>query len=58
MIKSGQFDVLLASYNFTMGNTIDDLLAQARAAGIGVVAMKVMAGGYKPIRAVAPDDRR
>jgi predicted aldo/keto reductase-like oxidoreductase len=57
VIKSGQFDVLLASYNFTMGSTIDDLLAQAHAAGIGVVAMKVMAGGYTPIRAVPHDDR-
>ena len=55
VIKSGKFDVLLASYNFTMGHTIDDLLEQTRAAGIGVVAMKVFAGGYKPISAVPSD---
>lgn len=55
VIKSGKFDVLLASYNFTMGHTIDDLLEQTRAAGIGLVAMKVFAGGYKPISAVASD---
>ncbi len=55
VIKSGKFDVLLASYNFTMGQTIDDLLEQTRAAGIGVVAMKVFAGGYKPIP-VVPND--
>jgi len=55
VIKSGRFDVLLASYNFTMGHTIDDLLEQTRAAGIGVVAMKVFAGGYKPIPAVKND---
>ena len=55
VIKSGKFDVLLASYNFTMGHNIDDLLEQTRAAGIGVVAMKVFAGGYKPIP-VVPND--
>jgi predicted aldo/keto reductase-like oxidoreductase len=55
VIKSGKFDVLLASYNFTMGKTIDDLLEQTRAAGIGVVAMKVFAGGYKPIPVVPSD---
>jgi len=55
VIKSGKFDVLLCSYNFTMGHTIDDLLEQTRVAGIGVVAMKVFAGGYKPIPAVKSD---
>ena len=57
VIKNGHFDVLLASYNFTMGNTIDDLLEKTRAAGIGVVAMKVFAGGYTPIRAVPNDPK-
>jgi uncharacterized protein len=57
VIKSGHFDVLLVSYNFAMGQTIDDLLEQARGAGIGTVAMKVMAGGYNPIRAVARDEK-
>lgn len=55
VIQSGKFDVLLASYNFTMGRTIDDLLEQTHAAGIGVVAMKVFAGGYKPIPVVPSD---
>ena len=49
--------MLLASYNFTMGNTIDDLLEQTRKAGIGVVGMKVFAGGFKPIPAVANDPK-
>jgi uncharacterized protein len=57
VIKANHFDVLLVSYNFTMGNTIDDLLAQARQAGIGVVAMKVMAGGYTPIPMVPNDPK-
>ena len=55
VIKANHFDVLLTSYNFTMGATIDDLLEQTRKAGIGVVAMKVFAGGYHPIPAVKND---
>ena len=55
VLKANHFDVLLASYNFTMGTTIDDLLEQTRKAGIGVVAMKVFAGGYHPIPAVKND---
>jgi predicted aldo/keto reductase-like oxidoreductase len=50
-----KFDVLLVSYNFTMASTIDDLLEKTHAAGIGTVAMKVFAGGYKPI-SVVPND--
>jgi aryl-alcohol dehydrogenase-like predicted oxidoreductase len=57
VIKANAFDVLLASYNFTMGKSIDDLLEATRKAGIGVVAMKVMAGGYTPIRAVPNDPK-
>ncbi len=57
VVKANAFDVLLASYNFTMGKTIDDLLESTRAAGIGVVAMKVMAGGYTPIRVVPNDPK-
>jgi predicted aldo/keto reductase-like oxidoreductase len=57
VIKSKAFDVLLTSYNFTMGATIDDLLEQARQSGLGIVAMKVLAGGYKPIPAVRTDPK-
>jgi uncharacterized protein len=46
-IKSGQFDVLLTSYNFAMGTSIDDLIAATVKAGMGVVAMKVMAGSFR-----------
>jgi predicted aldo/keto reductase-like oxidoreductase len=49
-IKSGSIDVILSSYNFTMGTTIDPLLADAKKAGLGVVAMKVMAGGFRRIQ--------
>jgi hypothetical protein len=47
MIQKGNLEVLLTSYNFTMGDKIDPLVAQAKKAGLGVVAMKVMAGGMR-----------
>jgi hypothetical protein len=48
MTKLKHFDVFLMSYNFTMGASIDPLIAQARQAGIGIVAMKGLAGGVRP----------
>lgn len=54
MIQKGNIEVLLTSYNFTMGEKIDPLIAQAKKAGLGVVAMKVMAGG---MRRSKPGDR-
>ncbi|MEN6605776.1 MAG: aldo/keto reductase [Bryobacteraceae bacterium] len=50
MIKSGQFDVLLTSYNFTMKPSVEPLIESAAKAGLGIVAMKVMAGGYRRIK--------
>ncbi len=46
--KLNHFDVFLMSYNYAMGNVIDPLIEGARKAGIGVVAMKGLAGGVKP----------
>jgi uncharacterized protein len=43
--KAKHFDVLLTSYNFTMTNTVDAELKMIHDAGIGIVGMKVMAGG-------------
>ena len=40
-------DVILTAYNFTMGQTIDPMIAAAHAAGKGIVAMKTMAGGLR-----------
>ncbi len=54
-IKCGKFDVILTSYNFTMGNQIDTLLADAKKANIGIVAMKIMAGGF---RTAKPGEKR
>jgi predicted aldo/keto reductase-like oxidoreductase len=54
MIQKGCFEVLLTSYNFTMGDKIDPLLVQAKKVGLGIVGMKVMAGG---VRRAKPDDK-
>jgi hypothetical protein len=48
MLKLNHFDVLMMSYNYTMDPAIEPLLVAARKANVGLVAMKVMAGGVKP----------
>jgi aryl-alcohol dehydrogenase-like predicted oxidoreductase len=53
LVQKGATDVVLAIYNFTMDKAFSDAMAQASAAGLGVVAMKVMAGGF---RKVSPQD--
>jgi uncharacterized protein len=50
MIASKNFDVLLTSYNFAMEPGIAELIAAAHGAGMGVVGMKVMAGGFRRVR--------
>ncbi|HWQ55824.1 MAG TPA: aldo/keto reductase [Bryobacteraceae bacterium] len=47
VIAAKHFDVLLTSYHFAMEPGTADLIRAVREAGIGVVAMKVMAGGYR-----------
>ena len=54
MAQKGVFDVVLTSYNFTMDPGMEQAIATAAKAGMGVVAMKVMAGG---IRSVRPGDQ-
>jgi len=53
LVKKGATDVVLATFNFTMAKEVADAMAQADAAGMGVVAMKVMAGGFRRMK---PDD--
>ncbi len=50
VIKSEHFDVLLTSYNFTMDPAMNDLIQDLKKAGIGIVAMKVMAGGFRRLK--------
>jgi uncharacterized protein len=43
-----KLDVVLLTYNFTMADRNDALMQSLHDAGVGVVAMKVMAGGRGP----------
>ena len=45
--KSNYHDVALVSYNFTHSKDMKDAVALATKSGIGIVAMKTQAGGYK-----------
>jgi len=53
MAQKGVFDVVLTGYNFTMDAGMSQAIDTAAKAGIGVVGMKVMAGGF---RSVKPSD--
>ena len=46
-IRSGVIDVVMTSYNFAMEQGLIPVIADARKAGLGVIAMKVMAGGFR-----------
>lgn len=57
LVKKGPLDVVLTTYNFTMDKRTEAVIDQASNAGMGVVAMKVMAGGFRagnPRRAFYP----
>jgi uncharacterized protein len=45
--KMPHFDVILTSYNFTMDPAMDAAIESAAKAGLGIIAMKVMAGGSR-----------
>jgi predicted aldo/keto reductase-like oxidoreductase len=46
-IKSGVVDVVMTSYNFAMERALIPVIEEAHKAGLGVIAMKVMAGGFR-----------
>jgi predicted aldo/keto reductase-like oxidoreductase len=54
LTKNPNIDVILSAYNFTLDPAVTTVLEQAAAAGKGVVAMKVMAGGFRTIKAGDP----
>ncbi len=55
IIKAGVLDVALITYNYTMGDRIESTIESANQAGLGVVAMKVIARGKKQMKpSVAP----
>ena len=45
--KMPHFDVILTAYNFSLDPGMDALLDSAVKEGLGIVAMKVMAGGFR-----------
>ena len=49
-IAKKHFDVILTSYHFTLDPSMEGIIQSAKDAGIGVVAMKVMAGGLRQMR--------
>jgi hypothetical protein len=52
LMKTRRTDVILTAYNFSLPPEMEmeATLAAARAAGIGIVAMRTMAGGFSGIR--------
>ena len=48
------FDVVLTVYNFAMDRSMDEAIAAVAKTGTGVVAMKVMAGGFKSLKPSDP----
>ena len=55
LIKNTNIDVILTAFNFTLDPVMKRLIADAAAAGKGIVAMKVMAGGFRSIRPTDPN---
>ncbi len=49
-IKCGKIDVVLVGYNFATDTKVGDAIAAAHKAGLGVVGMKVMAGGFRRLK--------
>ena len=47
MAQKGVFDVVLVAYNFSMDRSMDQAIEAATKGGMGVVGMKVMAGGFR-----------
>jgi len=48
-VESGVYDIVLTSYNYQMKNdkALEEAIARAAGAGLGIVGMKSMAGGFK-----------
>lgn len=48
------FDVVLTVYNFTSPKEMEEAIATVSKTGTGVVAMKVMAGGFRSVKSTEP----
>lgn len=54
LVQKDVFDVVLAAYNFSMDRSMDQAIEAAAKGGLGVVGMKVMAGGFRRVRSGDP----
>lgn len=54
ILKTGGIEVMLAGYNFTGKPEVGQTIRKARKAGIGIIAMKVLAGGFNRIQNSEP----
>ena len=50
LVKLGRTDVVLTTYNFTLKPEVTAAIAAARQAGMGIVSMKALAGGFSRIQ--------
>lgn len=50
LVKLGRTDVVLCTYNFTLKPEVTAAIETARKAGMGIVAMKALAGGFSRIQ--------
>jgi predicted aldo/keto reductase-like oxidoreductase len=50
LVKLGRTDVVLTTYNFSMKPEVTSAIEAARHAGMGIVAMKALAGGFSRIQ--------
>ena len=50
MAQKGAWDVVLVAYNFTMDSGMEQAVEAAALSNLGVVGMKVMAGGFKSLK--------
>jgi len=58
MAQKGVFDVVLTAYNFSMDVDMDKAIETAAQSGMGVVAMKVMAGGLRRLKPSDPNYKK
>jgi len=58
LAKHPLIDVILTAYNFTMEPVMNAVIEEAAKAGKGIVAMKVMAGGFRSIKPGSPNYSR
>jgi predicted aldo/keto reductase-like oxidoreductase len=58
MVQKGVFDVVLSAFNFSLDPAVEQAIDAAAKAGMGVVAMKVMAGGSRSLKPGDPNRQK